>query len=68
MKRNTISETQQPEPATLFELNEIASNVLNFSTTLSELRKTVDPNLVRQRAGRRDRNGSAAHRSPTEIQ
>lgn len=38
-------------------LNETPSNVLSFSTTLSELRKTVDPNLIRQRAGRRDRNG-----------
>ena len=58
MKRNTINETKTPETATLFEINEIASNVLDFSTTLRELRKTVDPNLVRQRAGRRDRNGN----------
>lgn len=57
MKRNATNETREMEPATLFELNEIASNVLDFSTTLQELRKTVDPNLVRQRAGRRDRNG-----------
>ena len=33
-------------------------NVYNFSTTLRELRRTVDPNLIRQRAGRRDRNGN----------
>lgn len=58
MKRNTINETNAIETATLFEVNEIASNVLDFSKTLSELRKTVDPNLVRQRAGRRDRNGN----------
>lgn len=58
MKRNTINETPREETATLFEINEIASNVLDFSTTLRELRKTVDPNLVRQRAGRRDRNGN----------
>src|SRR5258708_9069119 len=58
MKRNTINETKTPETATLFEINEIASNVLDFSSVLSELRKTVDPNLVRQRAGRRDRNGN----------
>ena len=58
MKRNTINETKTQETATLFEINEIASNVLDFSTTLRELRKTVDPNLVRQRAGRRDRNGN----------
>jgi len=57
MKRNAINEANETGTATLFELNEIASNVLDFSTTLRELRKTVDPNLVRQRAGRRDRNG-----------
>ncbi len=58
MKRNNITETKDIETATLFEVNEIASNVLDFSTTLRELRKTVDPNLVRQRAGRRDHNGT----------
>jgi len=58
MKRDTNNETPRDETATLFEINEIASNVLDFSTTLRELRKTVDPNLVRQRAGRRDRNGN----------
>ena len=52
MKRNALNETKANETATLFELNEAASNVLDFSTTLKELRKTVDPNLVRQRAGR----------------
>lgn len=62
MKRNALNETKANETkanetATLFELNETASNVLDFSTTLKELRKTVDPQLVRQRAGRRDRNG-----------
>lgn len=36
---------------------EAVNNVLDFSSTLKELRKTVDPNLIRQRAGRRDRNG-----------
>lgn len=44
MKRSTTTETQN-------------DNVLDFSTTLKELRKNVDPHLVRQRAGRRDRNG-----------
>lgn len=57
MKRN-INETQDNKTARLFEINETASNVLDFSSTLSELRKTVDPTLVRQRAGRRDRNGN----------
>src|SRR5437868_3728418 len=55
--KNT-NETRSHETATLFEINDIASNVLDFSTTLRELRKTVDPTLVRQRAGRRDRNGN----------
>lgn len=58
MKRNAINETKEIETATLFEVNEIVSNVLDFSTTLRELRKTVDPHLIRQRAGRRDRNGN----------
>jgi len=58
MKRSTTNETQEIRTAELFDINETASNVLNFSTTLRELRKTVDPNLVRQRAGRRDRNGN----------
>ena len=35
-----------------------ADNVLNFSSTLRELRRSVDPNLVRQRAAHRDRNGN----------
>jgi len=37
---------------------ETASNVLNFTTTLRELRKNVDPELVKQREGWRDRNGN----------
>ena len=36
-----------------------ANNVLNFSTTLRELRKNVDPELIKQREGWRDRNGNA---------
>lgn len=35
------------------------NNVLNFTSTLKELRKNVDPNLVKQREGWRDRNGNA---------
>jgi hypothetical protein len=35
-----------------------ANNVLEFGETLRELRKNVDPNLVRQREGWRDRNGN----------
>ncbi len=37
---------------------ETANNVLNFTTTLRELRKNVDPELVKQREGWRDRNGN----------
>ena len=37
---------------------ETANNVLNFTTTLRELRKNVDPDLVKQREGWRDRNGN----------
>lgn len=40
------------------EKMEAPSNVLDFSSTLKELRKNVDPNLVRQREGWRDRNGN----------
>jgi hypothetical protein len=35
-----------------------SDNVLDFSSTLRQLRKTVDPDLIRQRAGRRDRDGN----------
>lgn len=41
-----------------FEMNESANNVLTFTSTLKELRKNVDPNLVKQREGWRDRNGN----------
>jgi len=36
----------------------LANNVLHFGETLRELRNNVDPNLVRQREGWRDRNGN----------
>lgn len=42
-----------------FEMNESPNNVLTFTSTLKELRKNVDPNLVKQREGWRDRNGNA---------
>lgn len=58
MKRNTINETPQTETKENLFSEEITNNVLDFSTTLKELRKTVDPNLIRQRAGRRDRDGN----------
>ncbi len=56
MKRNILNETNYTE--TTERTDATSNNVLDFSTTLRELRKTVDPNLVRQRAGRRDRNGN----------
>jgi len=34
------------------------NNVLDFSATLQELRRNVDPRLVKQREGWRDRNGN----------
>jgi hypothetical protein len=34
------------------------SNVLDFSATLQELRRNVDPRLIKQREGWRDRNGN----------
>lgn len=57
MKRNTINETSQTETTENLFSAEITNNVLDFSSTLKELRKTVDPTLIRQRAGRRDRDG-----------
>lgn len=57
MKRNTLNETKENETPEM-PIEAATNNVLDFSTTLRELRKTVDPNLVRQRAGRRDRNGN----------
>lgn len=40
------------------EMSDAPNNVLNFTSTLKELRKNVDPNLVKQREGWRDRNGN----------
>ena len=40
------------------EQNENSNNVLEFSSTLRALSKNVDPNLVKQREGWRDRNGN----------
>ena len=41
-----------------FESNLETNNVLDFSSTLRELRNSVDPNLIRHRAARRDQNGN----------
>lgn len=57
MKRNNNEEIMA---ATLTaDRNESETgNVLAFSSTLKKLRSTLDPNIIRQRAGRRDRNGN----------
>ena len=59
MNLNTLNETHETHETETqdFFISETPTNVLDFSLTLRELRKTVDPNLIRQRAGRRDRNG-----------
>lgn len=50
----------QDKPAAVIAAvgKETANNVLNFTTTLRELRKNVDPELIKQREGWRDRNGN----------
>ena len=56
--KHTTNETKEFETRENLFSSETVNNVLDFSTTLKELRKTVDPNLIRQRAGRRDRDGN----------
>lgn len=56
MKAMLINEEFETMAATENEV-EAHDNVLSFSTTLKELRKNVDPQLVKQREGWRDRNG-----------
>jgi len=58
MKANKNRETTEQNTNENHETNETASNVLKFSSTLRELRKHVDPDLVRQREGRRDTRGN----------
>lgn len=52
MKNNTIQKNRSVQ-----EAEAEASNVVDFSTTLKGLSETVDPHLIRKRAGMRDRNG-----------
>jgi hypothetical protein len=54
MKRNI----SQDNAANEFTTEEGGNNVLDFSTTLKDLKRTVDPQLVRQRAGMKDREGN----------
>lgn len=57
MKQHDLKEVRNekeiPQPELAGE-----SNVLDFSATLQELRRNVDPKLVKQREGWRDRNGN----------
>lgn len=57
---NTMTQANLKEVpvAAVEKTEETANNVLNFTTTLRELRKNVDPELVKQREGWRDRNGN----------
>ena len=56
-EKQMTQENLQVMPATA-AIEENGKNVLNFTTTLRELRKNVDPELVKQREGWRDRNGN----------
>lgn len=53
--RQTKAETT---PSPVNKQDQTTDNVLDFSSTLRELRQSVDPLLVRQRAARRDRDGN----------
>jgi hypothetical protein len=55
--KNTRTIEIETTPSLPITETETQNNVLDFSTTLRELRK-VDPALIRQRAGRRDREGN----------
>lgn len=58
MKRTDLKEVRNEEIQQGKEPEKRSSNVLNFSATLQELRRNVDPKLVKQREGWRDRNGN----------
>ena len=57
MKRTYLKEAEEATPDSS-QMNVDRSNVLEFSATLRELKKHVDPNLVKQREGWRDQNGN----------
>lgn len=57
MKRTNFTQAEEAIAQSSDE-TEPRSNVLEFSATLRELKKRVDPNLVKQREGWRDRNGN----------
>jgi hypothetical protein len=61
-KMKRINPTEAPKQVSEQIVEQIGAqeskdNVLEFSATLRELKKHVDPNLVKQREGWRDRNG-----------
>lgn len=53
-----MKQNNSQEAAATVTTEEPRDNVLEFSSTLKELRKNVDPHLVKQREGWRDRNGN----------
>jgi len=57
MKQINLREGNDAVPA-VHDGMERRDNVLEFSATLRKLRKHVDPNLVKQREGGRDRDGN----------
>ena len=58
MRQTKLNETKAVVLEETFESNLETNNVLDFSSTLRELRNSVDPNLIRHRAARRDQNGN----------
>ena len=57
MKQNDLKEVEVSEIQANRDGGR-SNNVLDFSATLQELRRNVDPKLVKQREGWRDRNGN----------
>lgn len=58
MKRTNVTENEETVVAVDESTDQRPSNVLEFSATLRELKKHVDPQLIKQREGWRDRNGN----------
>ena len=58
MKQVNLRETEDFVTAEEANEFETPNNVMNFPHTLRQLRQNVDPNLVKQREGWRDRNGN----------
>ena len=58
MQQTDLKEIETRGPETVGETAGKPTNILDFSATLQELRRNVDPKLVKQREGWRDRNGN----------